>query len=249
MAGVQGFPCWYELAAGDTDRAGAFYAAVLGWAWIDSGTPGMTYLLARHDGAQVAGMMRAQSGQPIGWTIYFAVQDCDATVAEAAARGARVLVAPADIPGTGRFAVLCDPQGAGFALLQPLDPGAGGAFDQRKTGHGNWNELITPDPLAALAFYGALFGWTNPRSLAMGPEMTYHLIACDGLDIGGTFAAPGGGAFWKPYFGVAATRLALDQVPEMGGTVLDGPREVPGGALTLQIRDSEGAVLALVGPG
>jgi predicted enzyme related to lactoylglutathione lyase len=36
----------------------------------------------------------------------------------AASLGASVIADPADIPGTGRFAVLIDPQGAAFALFQ-----------------------------------------------------------------------------------------------------------------------------------
>jgi uncharacterized protein len=33
-----------------------------------------------------------------------------------------VLTAPTDIPGVGRFAVLRDPQGANFSVLQPATP-------------------------------------------------------------------------------------------------------------------------------
>ena len=74
---------------------------------------------------------------PPFWMIYFAVDDADKAAADIAAAGGRVHREPADIPGTGRFAVVGDPQGAGFGILQPEpmpDGGAGNAFDQQKAG-------------------------------------------------------------------------------------------------------------------
>ncbi|MBI1172174.1 VOC family protein [bacterium] len=248
MPGIQGLPCWYELGTSNLEAAKAFYGAILGWSVADSGMPGMTYLLASAGAVMVAGMMRAEAPQPVAWSIYFAVESADATVAAAEALGARVHVPPSDIPNTGRFAVLADPQGAGFAILQPLPGGDGGAFDLRKPGHGNWNELITPDPAAALAFYGKLFGWAETRAVPMGPEMTYHIFAHDGQDIGGTCALPGAPAQWKPYFGVPSVKAAAEAVTRAGGRVLHGPDQVPGGSFTLQIADPQGAAVALVGP-
>ena len=252
MVGFHGLPCWYELATSDLAGSQPFYTSVLGWTWTDAGMPGMTYMLASADKTMVAGSMQTAPGQPPAWAIYFAVDSCDATVAAATALGAKVVAPPADIPNTGRFAVLIDPQGAAFAILQPLPLAdgstGGGAFDQKKIGHGNWHELITPDPAAALAFYGALFGWKVSQSMPMGPDMTYHIFARDGLDIGGSFAMPGSKPFWKPYFGIASAKTALTTVPAAGGKVLRGPDEVPGGAMTLQISDAQGITLALVGP-
>lgn len=69
----------------------------------------------------------------------------------------------------------------------------GGAFDQQKTGHGNWHEIISAEPMAALGFYQKLFGWSLSREMQMGPDMMYRIFACNGLEIGGTFAGPGAG--------------------------------------------------------
>ena len=48
---------------------------------------------------------------PAHWLVYFAVEDTDATVAQAKERGGSVMVEPIDIPA-GRFAILTDPHGA-----------------------------------------------------------------------------------------------------------------------------------------
>jgi len=55
---------------------------------------------------------------PSTWLVYFAVADTDATVAKLTQLGGGVHHAPEDIPGVGRFAVVHDPQGAVFGLLQ-----------------------------------------------------------------------------------------------------------------------------------
>ncbi|ALU95086.1 hypothetical protein WQO_18215 [Streptomyces globisporus C-1027] len=48
--------------------------------------------------------------------VYFAVPDCDAAVARTTERGGALHFGPADSP-FGRFAVLGDPQGAAFAVI------------------------------------------------------------------------------------------------------------------------------------
>lgn len=243
-----GLPCWYELASDNVDAAKAFYAGLLGWSWTDSGMPGMTYLLASAGETMVAGLFKADPGMPAAWQTYFAVDNADTTAAEATALGATVIVPPTDIPGTGRFSVMIDPQGAAFAILQPSPDGESGAFDQQKMGHGNWHELVTADTGTALTFYGKLFGWTISRSMPMGPDSSYHIIARGGVDIGGCFAMAGAAPFWKPYFGTPSANAAKASVTALGGHVLHGPDEVPGGAFTLQITDPQGVTFALVGP-
>ena len=139
MARIHGHPVWFELATaqGQLAAAGEFYASVLGWRVADSGMAGFTYHLARTDGGMVAGLMEMPddvSGMPPAWTLYFGVDDADRAAADIRAAGGRIFREPADIPGTGRFAVVADPQGAAFGILAPLpmDNGrATQAFDQQ----------------------------------------------------------------------------------------------------------------------
>ena len=102
-ASFHGAPCWYELATSDIAAAQTFYAAILGWTIADSGTPGMDYRLAKAGDAMVAGLMPAMDGQPAAWSIYFAVDDCDATTEAAKTMGATVIVPPPISPIPGAF--------------------------------------------------------------------------------------------------------------------------------------------------
>jgi uncharacterized protein len=53
------------------------------------------------------------------WSVYFAVTDCEAAVQRAVALGGTILRPTTEI-GTGdKFAVVSDPTGATFQLMQP----------------------------------------------------------------------------------------------------------------------------------
>jgi len=114
---------WAELNARGIDKAIPFYTTVFGWTTKTSemgeGQPPYTEFL--QDDQRVAGgwemspMVPAQV--PSYWQIYFTVDDVDAAFKKALAAGAKEMLAPQDFPG-GRFAILSDPQGAGFGLLK-----------------------------------------------------------------------------------------------------------------------------------
>jgi len=110
---------WNELSTSDVEKSKAFYSAVFGWGW--GGSP--EYAEAQVNGRTVLGVMPRPEAVPAEvpdhWLVYFATGDVDGDSERAKARGATVMAGPNDIPGTGRFAVLVDPQGAAFALFKP----------------------------------------------------------------------------------------------------------------------------------
>ena len=53
---------------------------------------------------------------------YFQVAGADASAAKAKELGGRIMVPPQDIPNTGRFAIVSDPQGAVFAIFKSARP-------------------------------------------------------------------------------------------------------------------------------
>ncbi|MBD3785577.1 MAG: VOC family protein [Sphingomonadales bacterium] len=250
-----GLPIWFELSISDPDAAQGFYSGLMGWDFVDSGMPDFDYRLGKMGAAMVAGVMPlalSPPGTPPNWMIYIGVEDCDAVAARVEGLGGKVWADPADIPGTGRFAVLGDPQGAVFGVLQPLPmetPPEVGAYDQTLNGHAQWIELMSPDPAAAMGFYATLFGWTADCAVEMGPMGTYHLFANQGCQIGGMMGLAGAPVpYWLPYFGVADVAAALAQASATGGALVIGPNEVPGPALVAVLRDPQGAHFAVVGP-
>lgn len=257
MARVHGHPVWFELATdkGALTAAGAFYRTVLDWQIADSGMEGITYHLASAGGDMVAGLMEIPddaAGMPPNWTLYFGVDDTDKAAADIRAAGGRVLQEPADIPGTGRFAVAADPQGAAFGLLCPLPMADGNearAFHPEKAGHGNWTELASSDPASGLDFYARLFGWTAGEAMDMGQMGTYQLFRHDGADIGAVMGlGQARQSRWLVYFGVNGLNPAIGRIIGAGGAIRHGPTPVPGDAHIAIATDPQGAWFALVGP-
>jgi len=121
IANEPGTLSWNELQVNDVEAAKAFYESVLG---IETQTTdmggGSFYTTFVVGGRSVAGMMEIQKEWgpvPPHWDVYFAVEDTDATIEKAKARGGDVLVPAMDIPKVGRFAGLQDPQGAVFYVI------------------------------------------------------------------------------------------------------------------------------------
>ena len=116
--------CWNEVATRDAETNKAFYAAVFGW---DAARPSFegapdTYVIWELDGKSVGGMMQMTDEYfppevPAHWGVCFAVADCDATAAKARELGGTITVEPIDSP-IGRYAVIDDPQGGSFAVMQ-----------------------------------------------------------------------------------------------------------------------------------
>jgi len=109
---------WSELSSSDVAKSKAFYSAVFGWRWGGADD----YAEAQVSGRTIGGLMPRRAGIPAdvpdSWLVYFGSADVDADVQKATELGASVVAGPSDIPGTGRFAVLTDPQGAAFALFK-----------------------------------------------------------------------------------------------------------------------------------
>ena len=114
--------CWSELTTRDTKAAVSFYTKLFGWTAKHS-TPdaGVEYTEFSNRGQTGVGMLamptQVPASVPSYWMPYFQVGDCDVSTARATELGASVMVPPRDIPQTGRFAILNDPQGAMFAVF------------------------------------------------------------------------------------------------------------------------------------
>jgi len=111
---------WVELNTRNVEASKAFYGAVFGWGAHTSEGP-MTYTEFQLGGESIAGMMEIPSELPPEvpphWLLYLGVDDVDAAVTKAQGLGASVTVPGIDFPG-GRFALLADPEGANFGVMQ-----------------------------------------------------------------------------------------------------------------------------------
>ncbi|MCE7795273.1 VOC family protein [Sphingobium sufflavum] len=260
MANHHGDFIWYELLTSDADAAQAFYGRVVGWTVADSGQEAMDYRILNAGENSVGGLTAippemAERGARPAWLGYVGVDDVDKCVESIDHGGGRTVMPAMDIPNVGRIAMVADPQGARFYIMKPASvegTSLAFAYDVPRNGHCAWNELITSDQKAAWHFYGTRFGWTKDGEMAMGPLGTYDFIrhhSPTGGVIGAvmTGTAEMGPPHWNQYFRVPDIDVAKATVESLGGTVINGPMEVPGGDFALNAIDPQGAHFGLVG--
>jgi predicted enzyme related to lactoylglutathione lyase len=112
---------WNELMTNDVDKSGAFYTKLFGYTADTQNMGGMDYTMFMNGDKAAGGMMAITpemgEGIPSHWGIYLAVEDCETTVEKAKSLGGQVYVEAQDM-GVGRFAMLADPLGAAFGVIQ-----------------------------------------------------------------------------------------------------------------------------------
>lgn len=78
--------CWNELLTHDLKESAAFYTALFGWTVSERNIGGISYTVFMNGERSVAGMMeigKEWRDMPPSWLVYFAVNDCDASVERA----------------------------------------------------------------------------------------------------------------------------------------------------------------------
>jgi uncharacterized protein len=117
--------CWNELATGDVEAAKRFYAGLFGWDYSSDTTAEFQYISIRLGSRENGGIMAMAGPEWEGasphWNTYFTVEDIAATVAQIRETGGKIMVEPHEIPNVGRFAVVSDPQGASFSVIELLE--------------------------------------------------------------------------------------------------------------------------------
>jgi predicted enzyme related to lactoylglutathione lyase len=243
---------WADLMTTDTQRAIDFYTKLIGWAVTPFEASPIPYSMWTVNGSPIGGsaVLEPESvaaGVPPHWLAYVCVPDVDATTKDVERLAGRVLVPPRDIPTVGRFAVYTDPWGAVFAAFTPLNE-APGHDDEPRAGEFDWHELAAGDHAKAFTFYSTLFGWEKMDAHDMGPMGIYQLYGRLGRALGGMFDKPPripGPPSWLHYVRVKDVDATAKVIPMLGGKVLNGPMEVPGGSRIVQALDPQGAAFAL----
>ena len=242
---------WFELMTTDPKAAIAFYSEIIGWKaqpWED-GSSGYTMWVGSQ--GPLGGVMELpeparKMGAPPHWTSNVEVTDVDATVAKVRELGGKVYVEPTDMPKVGRFAVIADPQGAAINIFKPATDMS--SHDNTKAGEFIWCELLTTDHDAGFRFYNTIFGWEKVAEHDMGAMGKYLIYGRKGKALGGMFTKSADMPMppsWIYYVQVDKLEEAVERAKKMGGRVLNGPMDVPGGSRIAQLADPQGAVFAL----
>lgn len=238
---------WYDLITPDPDGAVDFYKDIVGWKTQKWDGP-QPYTMWENNGAPIGGVVKTDSGMGANpqWLPYVQVDDVDATAKLATELGGKVTNGPKDIPGSGRYAILSDPQGASIAIFTATNP----TVTEYKPSRGefSWHELLTDDHMKALEFYNRIFGWTKLGEFDMGPMGMYTEYGSGSSMYGGMFSktpdmhVPNS---WCCYVMVDDAKKAAEKIASLGGQIINGPMEVPGGDWIAQAIDPQGVMFAV----
>lgn len=246
-----GVPCWVDVTCSDLERSRAFYSAVLGWEYQATDSAFGGYAIAHLGGHATAGIGPALPIAPPAWTLYFANDDATAGAEAIRAAGGQVLIEPMAVGDQGRFVMAADPTGALFGLWE-----AGrmnGCQLVNEAGGLTWEDLRSPDPDTARAFYRAVLGVETAPFEGAGGDYEVFTLPGTTAPLGGMGGMTGEAddgqarAHWLVYFSVADSAAAVQAAQETGGQVTRSAFETPFG-LMAGLSDPDGSEFWVIQP-
>ena len=111
-----------------------------------------------------------------------------------------------------------------------------------------WVDTSQPDPDAAVAFYGPLFGWELENTMPADSPAKYFIGRIRGGDVAAVGSPPEGGpanAVWNTYVWVESADETATRVRDAGGRVLTEPFDVMEAGRMAVFTDTEGAAFCV----
>lgn len=257
---LSGKVAWLDLVTQQLPSERRFYAQLFGWDFRDVRMRDRTYAIAWVDQQPVAGLLErplpaGQAHHP-AWLTFFSVRDIQAAKRRALAHGARLLVDVRNYPDRGQQAILTDPEGAAFALLQP----SGGVPTDAlaEPGERIWSALLCRHPDQEAGFYQEVFGYevydlssgSAPDAANGADDASHLLLASGGYARAGVDALPMDQhtrhAHWLNFVRVQEVGASVRQAEMLGARVLVTPRQGRHGDQLAVIADPSGAPLGLM---
>lgn len=231
---------WHDLLSPDTAKSKDFMRNVLGWQLEDAGA----YTLIRNQhGTLLGGMIDTQAMDwPMtsgGWLISLQTPDLATALERIRQQDGKVLQPERPFPGRGPSALIQDPEGAVFELVQLAASEDAETTDDRTW---VWHELITRNSDTTASWYADTFDLTSSdmksgrQILQKGDRKIATVSKNPFQDVRNQ---------WIPVVAVSDFTKTLPKVVHWGGRIAVAPTpEIANGQLAL-IQDPTGAALIL----
>lgn len=239
---------WAELFTADAAAARQFYGHVFGWEFETRGAGDRPYTLVTNAGQPVAGMLNhpasADAAQRARWVGLMSVADVDGVARRARAAGGTMVIEPLDLRGRGRVALVSDPEGARFGLLNA--DGGDPPDVMPEAGDWLWHELWAHSADAMSRFYATMAPYQIEEAGEVAGRPELH------LQVGGYPRAgiiehgeSGPPSTWLHYVRVADLNVTLARVEQAGGRILIAPAPTIRQGRIAIIADPLGAALGV----
>ncbi len=234
---------WLDLITEDAEAATNFYTELFGW---EIGPGEGTPRIIRNRGKDIGVMYEINDELPgtpeSQWLVGIVTEDVDAAVSAARKAGGTILRPVTEVQGSGKFAVIRDPQGAIVILGRPSRDLGG----PREAGFFVWAELWTDDVDGATKFYEAVLGFQRKSIERPGGE--YEVFQYEGVTRTGLVPIENKKIrpVWAPYIGVEDIDDIVTRTTELGGRIVLPPRDHPTGPRIALIEDPSRAMIFVV---
>lgn len=243
---------WRDLLTNTPEASKHFYGELFGWEFEE---PGIIfgiggaggYTLIRHNGRLIGGIVDTNSldkrDNISQWITTMSVTDIDVAAGRVAGTGGSVISPPQRIGSRGQMAIVEDPTGAVFAMIQTSD---GDPPDHESDYDGwLWDELWTSDVDSATEFYRSVIGFQHTDHDV--EDRSYRVLKTDDTPRAGVLANPfeGERPVWVNYLRVRDPSAITARVEDLGGRILVEARDRPIGGQVAFIAGPSGAGVAL----
>ena len=238
-----------DLLTMDLIGTADFYHQLFGWEFTgDFSSPDTTLMRGDPDeGVAVVltgdGVLGETLGRVGRWEMFFSVASVDETAERSWRRGGDVIHSPVLIEGGSRVALIRDPTGAVFGVVEDVPPGRAADAVGCERGRMVGIELHTTSGEVAADFYCEVFNWTTSAD----PDPSAVLFNRAGIAFAGLVADPSpvlAAPTWVVYFGAPSVGDACEAVEWLGGSVLAITR-ADGAGFAALVADPGGAVFGL----
>lgn len=238
---------WRDLLTRDMEGIQRFYGELFGWQFspVPGALGGSDYQLIEYRGQWIGGVVDTRNFKARDnlsqWVNVFSTRDMAASVAKVRAAGGTLVGGPKQVGERGELALVQDPQGAHFALLQtsrgdtPAKPHQPGDF--------LWQELWNRDGDAR--FYQSVFGASAEQARLNDSNFNYYAV--DNKPAFAVLTSPLEGLppTWVSYLQVDDVAATLARVESLGGKILVPAQKNPAGGQLAVILDPSGAGLVI----
>ncbi len=234
---------WLDLITEDAEAATNFYTELFGWEIVPR--EGSSRIIRNH-GKDIGVMYEINDELPgtpeSQWLVGIVTEDVDAAVSAARKAGGTILRPVTEVQGSGKFAVIRDPQGAIVILGRPSRDLGG----PREAGFFVWAELWTDDVDGATKFYEAVLGFQRKSIERPGGE--YEVFRYEGVTRTGLVPIENKKIrpVWASYIGVEDIDDIVTRTTELGGRIVLPPRDHPTGPRIALIEDPSRAMIFVV---
>ncbi|MGB2079754.1 MAG: VOC family protein, partial [Vibrio sp.] len=215
----EGQVIWRDLVTSEPEKVQSFYHDLFGW---DFEAISDDYSIIRYQGVAIGGIARLPSDNISSyWLPVLSSDDLSQTLNQAKTSGAKVLIDSTNLKGRGDIAVIQDPQGAVFSVLDTVS----GDPTQLPATAGNWmwQEVWSDDQDQSQGFYQQLAGYTAKER--QFKNVAYRYLEIDNTPAFGVVQTPNDEVpnTWVNYVRVDDVEQTLKTLQALGGEVLMAP--------------------------